>query len=179
MLFLENSSCTTSASQWVQRKHLHLRRRRTSHQVHSRDTTDPKMYNVGYFVVLFSSPSGMKLCILKLNDYSMLILISPQWFSGLQPGRTPSNPRGFQLLRFLWAWRRGLEDPGEWLSKRLWLFWLHVLRTQRRRPLCIRASAKRKWSKWESKGIKLFSSCSCHFKSEKSFILHFEQSCWQ
>lgn len=72
-----------------------------SQEKESRDTTDPKMYNVGYFVVLFSSPSGMKLCILKLNDYSMLILISPQWFSGLQPGRTPSNPKGFQLLRFL------------------------------------------------------------------------------
>lgn len=179
MLFLEKSSCIAPASQWVLRKHLHLRRRRTSHQVHNRGTTAPQMCSIGYFVVLFSAPFGMKLCILKPNVCDMLILISPQWLSGLQPGRTPSNPKGFQLLRFLWAWRCGLEDPGERLSKRLWLFWLCAPRTQGRHPLCIQAPAKREWSKWESKGIKLFSSCSSHFKSQKSFILHFEQSCWQ
>lgn len=142
MLFLEKLSCTAPASQRVQRKHLHLRRRRTSHQVHNRGTTAPQMCSIGYFVVLFSSPFGMKLCILKPNDCDMLILISPQWFSGLQPGRTPSNPEGFQLLRFLWAWRRGLEDPRERLSKRLWMFWLCVPRTQKRQPLYIQAQPK-------------------------------------
>lgn len=62
---------------------------------------------------------GGQLCILKQNERNMLIFISLQWFSGVWSGRTPSNWKAFQVLRFLWARRCGLENSREQLSEKV------------------------------------------------------------